>query len=144
MKILLTRSRSLSNDKCTQGVIEVGTDLSLFTMELPDKNNAKRISCVPVGVYDLIRYASPKFGSVYGLVNERLGVSLSNMSAQRTHILIHAANTASELLGCIAPGFSRDILSGQPAVLQSKAALARFMRELDRVASPKLIIEWGP
>jgi len=45
----------------------------------------------------------------------------------RDRLLIHAANRARELEGCIAPGHERSKISGQTAVIHSKAALGKFM-----------------
>jgi hypothetical protein len=41
----------------------------------------------------------------------------------RSLVLIHAANWAHELLGCIAPGKARGIIAGEWGVSESRAAM---------------------
>lgn len=64
------------------------------TIELPWEENAKRISCIPEGRYELVKRYSPKFKwhlQVCGV-------------PERDGILMHPANDAmKELKGCIAP-----------------------------------------
>lgn len=71
------------------------------TIELPWKENERRISCIPEGRYELVKRYSKKFGWHLHLVNVE----------GRDLILIHPANDAlKELNGCIAPV---TILTGQ-------------------------------
>lgn len=64
------------------------------TIELPDKGNAKRVSCIPAGRYKLGRYHSKRFPNSIGVLKV----------PDRSAILFHAANDAlKELQGCIAP-----------------------------------------
>mgnify|MGYP006958833574 FL=1 len=79
------------------------------TIELPWKNNKKRVSCIPEGKYLLRKRYAPKFGWHLEVVGVR----------NRTFILFHPANNAlRELNGCIAPvtnhsGPGRGLLSQQ-------------------------------
>ncbi|MGK9121170.1 hypothetical protein KXS00_24695 [Olivibacter jilunii] len=64
------------------------------TIELPWRNNKKRVSCIPTGTYRLIRRMHQKHGDQLAIPNV----------PGREAILIHPANFAlSELQGCIAP-----------------------------------------
>jgi hypothetical protein len=78
-----------------------------FTIELPWKNNQRRISCIPEGRYTLRKRYTTRFG--WHLLVENV--------QHRDWILIHAANDAiKEIKGCIAPvsqitGFGKGILS---------------------------------
>jgi hypothetical protein len=64
------------------------------TIELPWKDNLRRVSCIPEGVYEVRKRFSLKFKNHLQIVNVRL----------RSEILIHPANDAlKELNGCIAP-----------------------------------------
>lgn len=63
-----------------------------FTLELPWRGNAKNISCIPEGVYNASCEKHTKHGYVYRLKDVE----------NRTGILIHPANSVSELRGCIA------------------------------------------
>lgn len=58
----------------------------------------------------------------------------------RDRILIHAANRAVELLGCIAPGKALGFIAEQLAVLDSKKALTILMASLDGAAQDYLTI----
>jgi len=59
---------------------------------------------------------------------------------ERSRILIHIANRAAELLGCIAPGKSLGFVAGELAVLQSKLALAKLMDSMKGAKSDYLTI----
>lgn len=78
----------------TNGTITYQGEEICYTIELPDRNNIPRISCIPIGQYKLEKRRYPKHGEQIGIPNV-LG---------REAILIHAANNAlQELQGCIAP-----------------------------------------
>ena len=34
------------------------------TMELPWRDNERRLSCIPTGVYNVVKHQSPKFGHI--------------------------------------------------------------------------------
>lgn len=81
-------------DKAVHGRLYVGEELLACTIELPWKQNAKRISCIPEGIYTLRRRYSEKFKWHLVLLEV----------PERSGILIHPANDAlKELQGCIAP-----------------------------------------
>lgn len=65
-------------------------------MELPDKQNQRKISCIPKGEYDCI-----KVGSTAAIPYVHL--SILNVP-NRSGICIHKANFVSSLRGCIAVG----------------------------------------
>src|SRR6478752_506485 len=78
----------------TNGEIWHDGKLICKTIELPWKENAKKISCIPEGRYSLIIKWHKKLGWVI-LVQD---------VPNRKEILIHPANEAlKELKGCIAP-----------------------------------------
>lgn len=64
------------------------------SIELPNKNNQPKISCIPEGKYICKWTFSPGFNKWTYLVAQVNG---------RSGIRIHVANYTSELLGCIAP-----------------------------------------
>lgn len=101
------------------------------SLELPDKNNKKSLSCIPCGEYICKTRYSPKF--------KREIYNLKNVEG-RTYILIHSANFAgdiekgwqSHLNGCIALGKKRGIFKNkygknQRAILNSKMAEKEMM-----------------
>ena len=114
---------------CTVGKLWHGDNLLCYTMEKKWNDNKPNVSCIPAGVYELNPTLSPKFGSTYCLENEDLGVSLSG-DTRRTHILIHKANKASELQGCIAPVSSFGVLGGEWAGVNSAKAYDILMSTL--------------
>ena len=85
-----------------------------YTIELPFRNNLRRISCIPEGRYRLLKHRYPKFGEQIGLPQV----------LNREAILIHPANNAlKELLGCIAPVST---LTGEGRGDNSRKALAKL------------------
>lgn len=64
------------------------------TLELPWKNNEKRISCIPPGAYNVNKRISPKFGQSFHIKDVE----------NRSYILIHAGNYNDDTLGCILVG----------------------------------------
>jgi len=120
--------RLARGDHGTQGVLHYN-DTFLHTLELPWRDNQKNISCIPKGEYECIVRVSPRFGLVYWL----------QKVIDRTFILIHSGNWAGDINkglkthtnGCILLGFERGTLMGQLAVLNSRLALTKFMREMN-------------
>lgn len=65
-----------------------------YTIELPDKENHHKTSCIPEGRYELTKHYSTHLGWVIKLMNV----------PDRDAIYIHPANNAlKELEGCIVP-----------------------------------------
>ena len=114
------------------------------TLELPDRENKRSISCIPVGEYTCVMRFSPHF--------KRWTFHITDVEG-RTYILIHGANFAgdvnkgwqSHLNGCITLGKGRGKIKNkfgkfQKAVLTSKFAIAQFMDRMENEEF-KLIIE---
>src|SRR5690606_21690045 len=98
----------------TNGTIYFQGEKICHTIELPDRNNIPRISCIPQGRYKLEKRKYTKHGEQIG-IPAVLG---------REAILIHAANNAlKELLGCIAPVTT---LTGEGTGDDSGKALAKL------------------
>jgi hypothetical protein len=74
------------------------------TMELPWKDNAKNVSCVPEGVYVLKKMA-PGFGRDYGYFRfmHVSGRNINHVLGMST-ILIHRITYVKDLAGCIGVG----------------------------------------
>jgi len=78
----------------TNGVIQKDGVVICAAIELPWKDNAHNVSCVPEGRYPLVKRYSSKFGWHFQVKEV----------PNRDLILIHPANDAlKELEGCIAP-----------------------------------------
>jgi hypothetical protein len=101
--------RTLHPD-CSTGALYLDghPELVLCTMEQPWADNVPFHSCVPPGKYRLEPHSSPKHPVAYALVNPALNIfhePLPNpQHGARFGCLIHAANWAYQLEGCIAPG----------------------------------------
>ena len=97
--------------------------------ERESQNNIANRSCIPEGTYQILPHNSPKFGKCYALEAPSLGVTREGPSL-RTHILIHKANTPSQLQGCLAPGVAFGVFGDDWGVLNSTAAFNSLMNEL--------------
>lgn len=95
------------------------TEFQCFTLELPWKENARNVSCIPCGDYPAIAYASPSKGDVLLLKDV----------INRTFIEIHAGNFTSQIRGCILVGDGlKDINhDGIPDVTNSRNTLKRLL-----------------
>lgn len=95
--------RTNYEEKETLGELHAGDDV-LFTLELPNLNddgiegNERRKSCIPEGVYPVVRHNSPKFGKCFW-VKDVPG---------RDGILIHPGNYHWHTLGCILVGIEHE------------------------------------
>lgn len=114
--------RLLGTDKQTLGILHTVSNNQLFvakTMELPDKDNAAKISCIPTGIYKCKYTLSPSFGKhTYEILDV----------PNRAGIRIHSANYASQLLGCVALGSAlKDINNdGRQDVVHSGVTMEEF------------------
>lgn len=91
--IKLKRTKYLFNETLGEG--QVG-DFKFVTLELPWKNNQRKVSCIPPGTYKGVKRTSPKYG---------LHVHILDVPG-RDLILMHNANYVTQLEGCIAVGES--------------------------------------
>ncbi len=122
----LTRFAYLEN--VTLGWLE-HKGLRLATLERPwipvkeHRGGKVRESCIPDGEYELHFHTGPVFKQVWCLVNPCLDVHQHESGPGRSAILIHAANTVHEVVGCIAVGMEHGDLAGTRAVLRSREAV---------------------
>lgn len=121
---ILTLTRGQSTNQGTPGHL-TGAGLSLFTLELPWRDNAPRVSCIPSGQY-LCRFCySPAFKKDLYRLQDVPG---------RSGVLVHAGNWAGDISlgfrassqGCIVVGKTIGQAAGQLAVLNSADALRAF------------------
>lgn len=119
-----TLTRTVSDQFHTAGKLTgPQLDRPIYTIEREWAQNRIGASCVPAGSYTVERYTAPRFGPCFILHNHSLGISrFPTPGVPRSGILIHAANFAFQLQGCIAPG-----LEYGPMVYQGTTqAYARF------------------
>lgn len=134
MKIFLPRD--YKGTDCSMGVLKI-MDHEWQTIERPWVPRAgapcgtKGVSCVPPGTYQLWKHNSESHPKTWALVNPSLwvyhydeDVSPGQVGIARTLVLLHPANWAMELRGCMAPGLSRlRETSGRRQVVNSVAAM---------------------
>jgi hypothetical protein len=94
-------------------------DLSLKTLELPDLGNQQNISCIPEGVYDVVKSSNPEHGQFLSVLNV----------PNRIDICIHKGNFTRDTKGCILVGmFFMDIDgNGTMDVGDTKRALDKLL-----------------
>lgn len=113
----------------TRGVFFVdrgnGFEPMWVTVEREWNGNQIGESCIPDGIYPVQRFHSKRFGECFRLDD--------GATIPRTDILIHPANWASQLNGCIALGKEFQIgspVSENPGVLRSREAMGEALRYL--------------
>ncbi len=111
------------NLDCTIGRMSINSaidGLQCFTLELPDINNQRNVSCIPEGIYEYKLYQSPKHGQVLHIQD------VDN----RTMIEMHAGNYTKQIQGCILTGDSVKWLDGDkiPDVTNSKNTLGKILK----------------
>ena len=78
----------------TKGLIKINDVILSHSLELPWLENQRNISCIPEGIYPIVRRQSARFRD-HLLIQD---------VPNRDLILLHPANDASEeLRGCVAP-----------------------------------------
>jgi hypothetical protein len=149
MKILRL-TRDIQDEAATSGRLEVldaaGTvQLTLYSIEkpwLPSRAGGKAgepfRSCVGKGVYKLAPYVRPSGDKVWRLTNPELDVypldtdiPAEKKAFGRFLVLIHTANYARDVVGCIGPGLGRTTVNGVRMVTQSRDAMKRLHQKLD-------------
>ena len=136
MKILIERLNY--GDKQTIGKLYLLNSLNevveeFWSLELPNKDNQRRISCIPEGVYKARKHNSPKHG---------LSLWLQDVP-NRSEILIHKGNYYTDILGCILIGSSiMDInKDGLVDVINSKKSINKLMSMLKDIDGIMVKIE---
>jgi len=107
MKIILTRQDSDNVQTLGNAVIIDDSDNEIFlfcTLELPDLNNHPQTSCIPKGIYNVIK------------VGNSINIPYIHFAVQnvpnRTGICIHKGNYHSDILGCIIVGDKHSDING--------------------------------
>lgn len=115
---MLKLERLDESDVQTEGILRFNGK-TWKTLELPWRDNQRRISRIPAGTYTAVRHESPTFGRciwIQGVPN-------------RSHILIHAGNFHTNTLGCVLVGKEfKDINGdGNYDVTLSKVAMTEIL-----------------
>ena len=123
----VTLQRIIETNQGTLGQFSLNDNSTLYSMERMSTGEHPRI---PAGFYEMRLDTYHKGGyPAYLLV-----------VPGRDRILIHAANLAEELLGCIAPGKQLGYYMGKLAVLASRMALTKLMETMGNVAQDYITI----
>ena len=104
MKLHLIRDIDTGNE--TLGNLYADDEWICYTIERPWKDNERRISCLPIGTYSL---TTKEYGRFYD--RYKLPIPILGNTEPRSEILIHPANYARELAGCIGVGSKRTDIS---------------------------------
>ena len=117
-----TITRLETSDEGTFGRFVAG-GLVLVSGELPWRDNAPSISCIPQGTYECLWTDSARFGRRLYLV-----AGVDRRSGIRFHAanLMGAAPLRAQLNGCVALGEKCGWIDGQKALLVSAPAIRRF------------------
>jgi hypothetical protein len=117
--------RAMSADADTLGELLIEGERAACTLELPWKDDAPNVSCIPLGTYTVKMMYSPHFKRDMPHV---LGVP------GRTDILFHNGNHDYDSLGCVILGMT---LSGN-VLIDSDIALDSFVSWLVSVGGEAL------
>ena len=109
------------------GVLSVSGVPYFCTLELPWNNNEPNNSCIPKGEYTCVRFESERFGRTYYIRDV----------PNRSGILFHIGNFASDTKGCILLGKKFN----PPAVLDSAVAMLEFLEMTEGHPQLNLIIQ---
>jgi len=106
-----------------------GVAFTFCTLELPWKDNERRISCIPAGVYDAILHDSPKFGRSIWIQDV----------PNRSEILVHNGNFVRQILGCVLAGRSHIDIDGDG--LKDVTSSRHTMKKIIGFLPPKFKIQ---
>lgn len=117
-------NRVLSSENATIGKLSIMDDFGNMvfdcdTLELLYRSNQRRVSSIPIGVYNVVLHNSPKFGKCYLIQNV----------INRSNILIHTGNYSKDTKGCVLVGFGLLYTSiGKEVILcKSQSAMEIFL-----------------
>lgn len=120
----LNLKRFLQNSNSTLGVLSLFSSndklLAVFsTLELPNRDNQRNISCIPAGLYTCVPRVSKKYGKHW------LVADVPN----RSLILLHHGNFSTDTQGCILVGktFTDVNQDGFLDVSQSRLAMSELI-----------------
>jgi hypothetical protein len=119
---LIEIRRYEKTNKGTLGTLWLDNEFLCYTLEDPDNNNAKGISCIPEGTYLVNPHNGTKYKNVWILRDV----------PNREAILIHQGNTINDTRGCILVGRKVGVIKGLPAVLESRLALDDLRNKLPK------------
>lgn len=117
------------------------------TVEQPWRNNLPFHSCVPAGQYQLVPFNGSKYKDTFALYAPELDVHITKQTTGRYACVIHSANMAEQLQGCIAPGRQLSAMQGKDgalnwAITSSRDASKELLSIIRQNTIKELNIEW--
>ena len=126
---MLKLIRDSYSDMGTFGKLYIDNEFFCYTVEQVWKDNRENESCIPEGVYSLqLRYSPVVKRTSAGEFEE--GYEITNV-LNRTYVMLHVANVASDLQACIGVGESLGFVKDQWAVLNSRNTFRKLMHKLE-------------
>ena len=125
--ICVNINRLWFNAHSTVGILTIKDSFDtphLFTLELPWRNNERKISCIPIGNYKCTRKTSTK--------NKEWGTAffVDYVPGRSNIICGHIANKPADLLGCIGFGL---YYPQESFIGSSEKAIGFWMRMLEGI-----------
>ena len=115
----------------TLGILMIDGGMFYTTLEPPWRDNRQSVSCVPEGHYKCKRYDSPKYGSVFEVLDIPIRANI---------VLGHIGNTHRDTTGCIILGLYSGVLNYTRAVMESRRACAGWKVVTDGIDELDLTI----
>lgn len=123
-------------------VMENGKQIA-FSIEQPWRGNKPFRSCIPAGEYVLTPFDGSKYKDTFAFYNTDLNVHITNQEFGRYACVIHSANTADELQGCMAFGKDLTVINGKWGVNYSKATTLMILDKIRKGVQHKIQITWN-
>jgi hypothetical protein len=123
----------------TFGTLQHG-DWRCATLEPRWKGNARSVSCIPAGTYELAMRDSPMVNRTTSGRFSR-GWEVTNVP-ERRWIMIHPGNWERNTDGCILVGVGSGIISGEPGIGSSQQTFAKLMELLAAAERWTIHILW--
>lgn len=112
----------------THGDMYFPDETMIHTLENPWKNNERKVSCIPEGIYPLVKRFSPIVERISkGKYKE--GYEVTQVDG-RDWIMLHAGNYVRNTDGCPLTGMSKDFTGNEPVVWKSGEAFDIFMNKM--------------
>ena len=132
-QLLLTRYESYEDG--TFGILKFN-GFELHTVEKSWLNNEPFKSCIPPGEYTLTPFTRSNGDHVLALSGGTVSIE-QDPRFKRYAVLIHPANYATEVVGCVAPGLHRE----GNMVTHSRDAMMEIMNHIS--STNTIVIQFG-
>jgi hypothetical protein len=127
-KINLLILRDTFSDKSTIGELFLNGEFMCDTLENPELNNVRNISCIPAGQYS-VRLRTARESATRDYLH-----LLVKEVPNRDYILFHRGNSAKDTSGCILVGIGRE----QDFVSNSTLAMDLLIKEILNLGGEKI------